>query len=171
MNTEAEYLAQIAAEVADYLPMAPGEAIDNYFDRVRQEPFNRRALIAAAVSKVDQRFEARVARRKVWIAAARLTFNPGARQACVVCGKYEGLAEAHHTLPLAVQFDAGAETPIHDFDWLCPTHHAAQHVFINDLFARVIPGLPAEESDALHQIGGKMVQLLLRLPHWERIRK
>jgi len=64
-----------------------------------------------------------------WIAAARKSFRPSLRTACVVCHKYEGLTQAHHVVPLSMQFAADMELS-HEHVWLCPTHHVALHVLI-----------------------------------------
>lgn len=170
-----EFMRRLAPLVAEFLPVVDGENLEQYTARVRLEPiYGRRALIGACLGVVSDQFRAeRQLDKAVWIAAARVMFDPGHRQACAVCGKYEGLTEAHHTLPLWVQFEAGAVAPIQDFDWLCPTHHCAQHIFINDILAKVtksIPGLPPDESDSLHRLNAKMVDLLITLPQWQRVR-
>lgn len=61
------------------------------------------------------------------IREARKAFSPGERQPCEVCGKYRSLTHAHHVVPLSVQTDV---VPDHASVWLCPTHHAAVHLFI-----------------------------------------
>lgn len=175
MNSD--FMRRLAPHVANLLPVIEGETFWDYCTRVRSEPiYGKRALIAACFGAVSDEYKSeRQFKKAVWIATARLKFSPpDRRQPCVICGKYEGLTEAHHVVPLGVQFDAGAIEPIQDFDWLCPTHHAAQHVFIADLLAKVtksIPGLPPEESDALHRIGVKFVDLLIKLPNWEAVRR
>lgn len=73
--------------------------------------------------------EARFARQE-WLREARASFSPGHRQPCEVCGKYRSLAHAHHIVPLAMQ---GGGIPNHSFAWLCPTHHAAVHLFIHQV--------------------------------------
>lgn len=70
-------------------------------------------------------------RRDEWIAAARRSFTPVAREACYICGKFEAITEAHHVAPLHLQFKAGFETPNDDHFWLCPNHHAMLHVFLD----------------------------------------
>lgn len=67
---------------------------------------------------------------KAFIAIARASFVPSSRKACKVCGRFESLTQAHHTIPLAIQFARGFETADQAHVWLCPTHHAAVHVLI-----------------------------------------
>lgn len=170
-----ELVRRFAPRVAETFPVRDGESFDDYCSRLRGENHGRRAFVAVHIFDAIRDLKAeRSARKAEWIAAARLVFNPGQRRPCIICGKYEGLTEAHHTVPLGVQFDAGATIPIQAYDWLCPTHHAAQHVFITQLIANVtssIPGLPPEESDALHRLGVKFVDLVTRLPNWGGVRK
>lgn len=68
--------------------------------------------------------------KAAFVAAARAAFVPSDRQPCCVCGKYRSLTQAHHIVPLAIQFDRGAVQADHRHKWLCPTHHAAVHVLI-----------------------------------------
>lgn len=169
-----DFMRRLAPRVAGCLPLIEGESLDDYCSRVRLKlSADQRALIGAHLLAVSDDLKAeRQIRKAAWISAARLTFVSGQRLPCVICGKYEGLTEAHHTVPLAVQFNAGATEAIQEFDWLCPTHHAAQHVFISNLLAKVasdIPGLPSDESTALHRLNAKMVDLFLMLPAWESV--
>jgi hypothetical protein len=152
-----------------------GEGFEEYCERARKEHTGRRAFIAACIGAVSKELEAeRQARKTAWVARARLAFYPGDRAPCAVCKKYEGLVEAHHVVPLALQFDAGAPMPIHEYDWLCPTHHAAQHIFIAALLANEgvrIAGLAPEEVDALHLLNTRFVRFFLALPRWEYAEK
>jgi len=66
-----------------------------------------------------------------WVASARANFNPGRRQACLVCGRFDYVAQAHHVVPLGIQLDLGFEYPDHEHVWLCPTHHAVIHILID----------------------------------------
>jgi hypothetical protein len=68
---------------------------------------------------------------KIFIACARETFKPGVKQPCAVCGKYQALTQAHHVVPLAVQLRDRFRMPYQAFEWLCPTHHIAVHLFID----------------------------------------
>lgn len=70
------------------------------------------------------------AEKAAWIATARMQFSAGARQSCVICGKWRGLVQAHHVFPLSEQFDAGRVSPDQTFVSLCPNHHAAVHLII-----------------------------------------
>ena len=170
------FMELLALEVADLFPVEPGESIEAYWARVRAEPLlGKRALIAASVQAVwKQVGDERQRRKTAWIEAARRSFAPGGREPCAVCGRYQGLSEADHTLPLALQFEAGAQEPEQEHDWLCPTHHAAQHVLIDALMARRsvrIEGVPDQEIEALHRLGARMVALLVRLPQWHLVRR
>lgn len=171
-----EFMRRLALAVAHFLPVTDGESLEDYCARARQEPvIARRALIAAALTDVSGTFYVeRQARKAAWIAAARLAFAPGKRQACACCHKYEGLTEAHHVVPLSVQFDAGAVEPLLDYEWLCPTHHAAQHILINGILANVtksIAGLPPGEADALDRLNVRFVELATKLPDWLKSRR
>ncbi|WP_409188418.1 hypothetical protein [Bradyrhizobium sp. RDM4] len=66
-----------------------------------------------------------------WIDIARLSFRPGKRQPCHICGRFEYVTEAHHVVPIGQQFDRGFAEPHHEHVWLCPTHHAIVHVLVD----------------------------------------
>jgi hypothetical protein len=170
-----EFVKQFAAEVATVFPFDAHESFDDYCARARQENIGCRALIAACMCEASKKLQAERQKQKTaWISAARLRFDPGVRRPCAVCNKYEGLVEAHHVVPLTLQFDAGASMPFQQHEWLCPTHHAAQHVFIADLVAnqsRHIAGLPPNEADTLHQLGVRFVKLFTTLPSWQAVRR
>ena len=92
--------------------------------------------------------------KEKWIAKARMNFRPSRRQDCYVCGKFGAITHAHHTIPLAVQFDHGIRNPITQHAWLCPNHHAILHALIDPAknpqslggrAAAVIDDLSAEE--------------------------
>jgi hypothetical protein len=68
--------------------------------------------------------------KELWIAAARKDFVPSPRAPCVVCGKFKGITQAHHVVPLARQCDLLFEKPDHEHVWLCPNHHAIVHLFL-----------------------------------------
>lgn len=72
-------------------------------------------------------------RRALWMKRARQEFRNFAPppQPCAVCGDHLQFVHAHHSLPLALQYDLGIEDPDHTHDWLCPTHHKIVHVFIS----------------------------------------
>lgn len=73
--------------------------------------------------------------KRLWMEAARADFLPGPREPCAVCGKYRSLSQAHHLTPLSVQFANGLLSgnfePDHRHIWLCPTHHIALHILID----------------------------------------
>jgi hypothetical protein len=68
--------------------------------------------------------------RDIWIAVARACFRPSERQPCFVCGRFRGITQAHHVVPLTAQYDRGFEYPDNEHVWLCPNHHAILHLFI-----------------------------------------
>jgi hypothetical protein len=65
----------------------------------------------------------------------RAMFEPSPRRTCEVCSKYASLTQAHHVIPLAVQFACGERRANHDHVWLCPTHHVAIHILIDHILA------------------------------------
>lgn len=68
--------------------------------------------------------------KDLWIAAARREFVASPRSLCHVCGKFRSVAQAHHVVPLAKQFDLMYESAEHEHVWLCPTHHAIVHLLL-----------------------------------------
>lgn len=165
-------MERLAPEVADFFPVTKGETFAEYAARAVASELStsQRAVIGGYVVTIEKEFHAkRQAEKEAWIAAARVKFRPGPRQACEVCGKYAGLAEAHHIVPLAVQFESGAETPGQECIWLCPTHHAGQHAKISNLLRHSkwpLDGMPPEEADALDKISVKFVEMFTKLPKW-----
>lgn len=168
MNSE--FMRRLALQVVNLLPVIDGETFNQYNARGLLEPIHTRIALASALGVVSKQMAAeRQAVKKAWIASARLGFSPGLRQSCAVCGKYKSLTEAHHVVPLGLQFEAGATDPIQEYRWLCPTHHAAEHVIIAALIKTIQPdleGMPAEERDALSFGGGtaRFVDLFYKLP-------
>lgn len=147
-------LSALVPYVFDVMPVQSGETFESYVDRAREtlKP-SQRASIAAHISRL-YRFAAdeRTVRKRVWIGNARLDFDPGPRHRCVICNQYFGLTQAHHIVPLSLQFDLHLAQPDQAFDWLCPTHHVAAHVAIAGLLRNeqlAVMGMPSDESDAL----------------------
>lgn len=73
-------------------------------------------------------------KRAEWLRDARNDFKaivPKRVQNCEVCNKHAEFVHAHHSLPLNLQFDLGLTLPVHDFSWLCPTHHRHVHMMIS----------------------------------------
>jgi hypothetical protein len=90
--------------------------------------------------------------KQAWIYQARLLFRPGEKKDCEVCGQYSAVCEAHHVMPLSMQYDHGFDIPNNDFIWLCPTHHAAAHALIEKLVnnaAVSLDGFPPREIEEL----------------------
>jgi hypothetical protein len=79
---------------------------------------------------VEQRRVGPTIDRDVWIAASRRIFSPGDREPCYVCEKFKSITQAHHVVPLTVQYDRGFKYPDQECVWLCPNHHTMAHLFI-----------------------------------------
>lgn len=79
------------------------------------------------------------ANKKKWIASARAAFKPGVKQPCVVCGRYQSVAHAHHLTPLHMQYEA--PTFSEEFVWLCPTHHEGVHLVLESITGNTWPSL------------------------------
>lgn len=82
-------------------------------------------------------------RRSEWLRGARNDFKaiiPKRVQNCEVCNNHAEFVHAHHTLPLSVQFELGLILPVHDFNWLCPTHHRYVHMMISVYITNTRPG-------------------------------
>lgn len=73
--------------------------------------------------------------RDEWIKNARLSFVPSQKKACEVCGQYESLCQAHHVIPLSIQWDRNYFDVDHSHVWLCPTHHAAVHSLLRQSYS------------------------------------
>jgi|GEM_PF-2630511 len=149
------------------LPVRDGEGFEEYRARMTRElsPSQRAMLAAEAWTESRKAYENHLKRRRTWVAAARLAFDPGPRCPCLICGQYESITEAHHIYPLALQFDAGENAPIQESCWLCPTHHRLMHEFIEALIEIRQPrleGVPFGERDKLDKIGVRFVQLYRR---------
>jgi len=89
---------------------------------------NDMSLPSVRNARLPATYEA--ARRALWITQARAEFRPGKRQPCKICGKWKGIAQAHHVFPLAEQFDDGVSVPDQTFVWLCPNHHSVVHLIM-----------------------------------------
>lgn len=100
--------------------------------------------------------------KEQWVAAARKSFVPSRREACAVCGKFMGIAQAHHLVPLALQYDRGFERPDHEHVWLCPTHHTIVHLFLIER-----QGSPLRENEtligAVRDLDDRGYQIVMRL--------
>ena len=99
------------------------------------------------------RYERQVARAKgpvrdktEWIKWARGSFDPGNREACVICGKFQNITQAHHLIPLEDQYDRGFQPPNQEFVWLCPSHHDTVHVFISQNEQKITVAISGEGS-------------------------
>jgi hypothetical protein len=114
---------------------------------------SQRVRFGNAIERVfEQRRQARSETKASWIAAARAATPAIERQPCAVCGKYLELCDAHHVVPLHIQYSMGLAEPSHDLEWLCPTHHRAVHrgiSAVNDQGRAYFDGLPPEEHAAV----------------------
>lgn len=102
---------------------------------------------------VEGRWQGSRLDRDAWVVAARQLFAPGEREACHICGKFKGISQAHHVVPLTAQYDRGFEYPDQEFVWLCPNHHAIVHLFIPaDGRSMALPAMRArgKTTSALH---------------------
>lgn len=129
---EADGLQRFKKAVADICPFLPGESFDLYCLRVslNLKP-GQRAMLAVRLRDISKEItKEKQAKKDAWIALARRSFRPARPAPCQVCGKYRDLAQAHHLVPLALQYDRGFRRIDHDHVWLCPTHHAAIHALI-----------------------------------------
>jgi len=117
---------------------------------------SQRAMVVVRIELYNKHIaKERAADKEAWIYRARLDFQPGQRLSCAVCDKYQGVCHAHHVLPLSLQYDLGLTSPIQEFHWVCPTHHAAFHLVITSLLNNVglsLKGFPPEEIDRIHEI-------------------
>jgi len=128
-----DFIDRIKAAVANQFPFEDEEDFDAWVARARLENSGMRAMLAATLADVSRQVRSEDARRKrAWIAAARLAFVPSRRSACFVCGKFESVAQAHHLIPLSEQYDNGFRAANHTHEWLCPTHHAILHLWIDE---------------------------------------
>lgn len=130
-------------------------------------PISARVAIGIqAEREIRAHQEAMRAKKKKWIADARMNFFPGGKQPCEICGKYSSLCEAHHLAPLAEQYDLGIEVPAQSYAWLCPTHHAMVHELIRYVAAGsrapFMEGIPLEELDAADRMARAGVDLLVQ---------
>lgn len=129
----AEFEERLKHAVVDHFPFEDGETFESWVIRARNENHGRRALLAAALGKVGREISSeKAAQKRCWIVAARLEFEPRAREPCFVCGKFKSITQAHHVVPLAEQFEHGFRVADQEHEWLCPNHHVILHLWIDD---------------------------------------
>lgn len=117
---------------------------------------SQRAIIAA--KWLIERKEMCRARMRLF----RLSFEPGAPQPCSVCDKYLSVSHAHHIYPLVWQVEDGRADPLHEYRWLCPTHHSGIHRKLAALKRNEQPdlaGFSAEEKDRMDKITLRYVEV------------
>lgn len=89
-----------------------------------------RAIIVINLNKLAKQEKKKDAENKrKWINKQRSAFNPGEKRPCNICGRYQSVSHAHHIVPLHSQY--GTDKVIHDYVWLCPTHHEGVHLLID----------------------------------------
>lgn len=112
--TRAAFVVALKEGVSGSFPFQADETFEDWVARAREIPNpSRRAMLAARMSVLKQRLIAQYsARKSAWIASARLTFQPGPRKACYVCGGFGPITQAHHVIPLNEQFDLVSLRPI-----------------------------------------------------------
>lgn len=134
--TSDAFMKRLSARVAALLPVVAGDTMEAYAARVaalsRSAPVAYARIVKVARAIEDEMIRERRAEKDAWILAARRAFRPSVPAPCLVCGKYRNLAQAHHLVPLASQFERGFVFPDHDHVWLCPTHHVAIHALLAD---------------------------------------
>ncbi|RTE88237.1 hypothetical protein D6B98_36955 [Bradyrhizobium sp. LVM 105] len=122
-------------------------------------------MIAAKIDEVSRETRAEeAARKRGWIASARMAFQPRRREACFVCGKFQSISQAHHVVPLGEQFDRGFSVANHEHEFLCPNHHAILNLWIDDDISHQRRGrraaptfedLTNEEVERMFQLSGR----------------
>ena len=119
-------------------------------------PIEQRALLARLKVALRDEQHRCAQSRSAWITAARTAFKPGDRYSCGICGRYRSVTHAHHVAPLGMQYDAGVREAMHDYEWLCPTHHAAVHLVLTDrdrgVMRNFIDGFPPSEMKLIMRI-------------------
>lgn len=109
-------------------------------------------------------------RRAKWLREARNDFKaiaPRRVENCEVCNDHAQFVHTHHTLPLGIQFELGLILPVHEFDWLCPTHHRHVHMLIivyitatrDGGFLNRIPDHHIDEWDGVERVFAKSMKL------------
>jgi hypothetical protein len=142
-----DFDARLKRAVAGRFPFREGEDFESWVSRARNESAGRRALLAVALANVGREISSETAARKRgWIAAARLEFTPRARESCFVCGKFKSITQAHHVVPLGEQFDHGFQVADQEHEWLCPNHHVILHLWIDERITDVQRGRRAAHT-------------------------
>lgn len=89
-------------------------------------------LLGSLVQKYKEAAKDNQNRQKEWIAARRAEAPKLESADCCICKKHAIVAEAHHVVPLHIQYFA--DRPFIDtVEWLCPTHHKLLHKIINSM--------------------------------------
>lgn len=116
--------ADKAEALASYARQSKDDSLRKMADRIQARAIRRCGELLKEQEATNRRDRDR------WIAQARASFVPTERQPCVVCGRFQSIAQAHHLFPLAIQWRFGVQHPIHDHEWLCPNHHVSIHILI-----------------------------------------
>ena len=107
-------------------------------------------------------------RRRALMLEFRQSFNPGMPAPCVICRKYLSVSHAHHLYPLSAQIRDQRRAPLHDYVWLCPTHHSGVHRMLSGLDKNEqvdIAGFGPEEKDAMDKITVRYVEMKYGYTH------
>lgn len=94
-----------------------------------------------------------------WIALARAKFVTSERQNCYICRKWRAITQAHHIIPLSIQFEIGLTEPDGTHAWLCPNHHTILHAFLDGSisaaspnFGGLLAGFGRDELERMHEL-------------------
>lgn len=95
-----------------------------------------RAAFVAAIGRCydKEHLDSVAQKRRAWLSQARAdfaAFGRSPRRACEVCESHTDFVHAHHSFPLALQFECGVVDPYQDHQWLCPVHHNRVHMFLS----------------------------------------
>lgn len=121
------------------------------------------AIDAFMGDQIAERFSELRTKKDKWIADARQAFSPSERQPCNICKKYKSLSQAHHVIPLSLQFDRGFKKPDDRHVWLCPTHHAAAHIAIAAAWKGGDPRASRATVDLINEMTHEEVTALVDL--------
>jgi hypothetical protein len=153
---------------------------DELLDAINSHEWTTDGLKISETARIGRKAEAALRakaqqksiEKSEWITAARISFQPGDRQSCHVCGQFKGVSQAHHVAPLGIQHNMGVKHAIQDFVWLCPTHHAIAHTVISEHakgeHTPCIDGVPPEDLDKIEKISKRGFDLILSALSFER---
>ncbi len=116
--------------MASYAKQANNHELENIAKRIRARAIRQGGIL---LKEIDASYKRN---RDLWMNNARKEFKWKLEsiesEHCAVCGKYKMIVEGHHTTPLYLQFKAGFDRAIHDYEWLCPNHHKLVHLYLSN---------------------------------------